>query len=133
MGSPWGSYGGPDGVLMGGSLWGSLWGSYGVSYGVLTGFFMGSLWGGPYGVPMDFFWGFLWGPYGFLMGSYGILTPHFLSPPPDRLSQCWGAVGLPREAPPGPSCSSCHRPLHLSLLSPLEWDQFGVREAAVAG
>ncbi|XP_071657362.1 5-aminolevulinate synthase, erythroid-specific, mitochondrial-like [Patagioenas fasciata] len=43
-------------------------------------------------------------------------TPHH-SPPmmenlADRLSECWGALGLPREAPPGPSCSSCHRPLH---------------------
>lgn len=64
-------------------------------------------------------------------------TPHH-SPPmlenlADKLSECWGAVGLPREDPPGPSCSSCHRPLHLSLLSPLERDQFGVRGAAAAG
>ncbi|XP_061875629.1 5-aminolevulinate synthase, erythroid-specific, mitochondrial-like isoform X1 [Colius striatus] len=39
----------------------------------------------------------------------------------DRLAQCWGALGLPLEAPPGPSCSSCHRPLHLSLMS--DWEQ----------
>ncbi|XP_074787183.1 5-aminolevulinate synthase, erythroid-specific, mitochondrial-like [Athene noctua] len=55
-------------------------------------------------------------------------TPHH-SPPmmenlADRLSQCWGALGLPREAPPGPSCSSCHRPLHFTLMSDWERQHF---------
>ncbi|XP_033927612.1 5-aminolevulinate synthase, erythroid-specific, mitochondrial-like isoform X1 [Melopsittacus undulatus] len=39
----------------------------------------------------------------------------------DRLSQCWEALGLPREAPPGSSCSSCRRPLHWALMS--DWER----------
>ncbi|GAB0202322.1 5-aminolevulinate synthase, erythroid-specific, mitochondrial-like [Grus japonensis] len=55
-------------------------------------------------------------------------TPHH-SPPmmenlADRLSQCWGALGLPRDAPPGPSCSSCRRPLHFALMSDWERQHF---------
>ncbi|XP_005533410.1 PREDICTED: 5-aminolevulinate synthase, erythroid-specific, mitochondrial-like [Pseudopodoces humilis] len=48
-------------------------------------------------------------------------TPHH-SPPmmehlADQLSECWGALGLPRDSPLGPSCASCQRPLHFSLMS----------------
>ncbi|XP_030330184.1 LOW QUALITY PROTEIN: 5-aminolevulinate synthase, erythroid-specific, mitochondrial-like [Strigops habroptila] len=55
-------------------------------------------------------------------------TPHH-SPPmmenlAERLSQCWGALGLPREAPPGSSCASCQRPLHWALMSDWERQHF---------
>ncbi|XP_057264882.1 5-aminolevulinate synthase, erythroid-specific, mitochondrial-like, partial [Pezoporus wallicus] len=38
----------------------------------------------------------------------------------DRLSQCWGELGLPRAPPPGSSCASCRRPLHWALMSDCE-------------
>ncbi|XP_016160610.1 PREDICTED: 5-aminolevulinate synthase, erythroid-specific, mitochondrial-like, partial [Ficedula albicollis] len=44
--------------------------------------------------------------------------------PPDALSECWGALGLPRDSPLGPACASCRRPLHLSLMSAWERQHF---------
>lgn len=48
-------------------------------------------------------------------------SPKMMENLADRLSQCWGALGLPREAPPGPSCASCQRPLHPALMS--DWER----------
>ncbi|XP_074387185.1 5-aminolevulinate synthase, erythroid-specific, mitochondrial-like [Zonotrichia albicollis] len=42
----------------------------------------------------------------------------------DQLSECWGALGLPRDSPLGPSCASCQRPLHFSLMSAWERQHF---------
>ncbi|XP_068780311.1 LOW QUALITY PROTEIN: 5-aminolevulinate synthase, erythroid-specific, mitochondrial-like [Struthio camelus] len=48
-------------------------------------------------------------------------TPAMMENLVDRLSECWGALGLPREGPPGPACASCQRPLHFALMS--EWER----------
>ncbi|XP_064359512.1 5-aminolevulinate synthase, erythroid-specific, mitochondrial-like [Dromaius novaehollandiae] len=48
-------------------------------------------------------------------------TPAMMENLVARLSECWGELGLPREAPPGPACASCQRPLHLALMS--DWEQ----------
>ncbi|XP_053908141.1 5-aminolevulinate synthase, erythroid-specific, mitochondrial-like [Cuculus canorus] len=58
-------------------------------------------------------------------------SPDMMENLAERLSQCWGALGLPREAPPGPSCSSCHRPLHFALMSDWERQHFGAASVAV--
>ncbi|XP_025908135.1 5-aminolevulinate synthase, erythroid-specific, mitochondrial-like [Nothoprocta perdicaria] len=42
----------------------------------------------------------------------------------DRLSECWGALGLPRAPPPAQACTSCRRPLPLELLSERERELF---------
>ncbi|XP_056371415.1 5-aminolevulinate synthase, erythroid-specific, mitochondrial-like [Oenanthe melanoleuca] len=51
-------------------------------------------------------------------------SPAMMEQLADALSECWGALGLPRDSPLGPACSSCHRPLHLSLMSAWERQHF---------
>lgn len=51
----------------------------------------------------------------------------------DQLSECWGALGLPRDTPLGPSCASCQRPLHFSLMSDWERQHFQLGGVPVMG
>ncbi|XP_053788979.1 5-aminolevulinate synthase, erythroid-specific, mitochondrial-like, partial [Vidua chalybeata] len=51
-------------------------------------------------------------------------SPQMMEHLADQLSECWGALGLPRDSPLGPACASCQRPLHLSLMSAWERQHF---------
>ncbi|XP_058678368.1 5-aminolevulinate synthase, erythroid-specific, mitochondrial-like [Ammospiza caudacuta] len=51
-------------------------------------------------------------------------SPEMMERLADQLSECWGALGLPRDSPLGPSCASCQRPLHFSLMSAWERQHF---------
>lgn len=135
MGGPWGTRGGSWGDRDGG--FGALEGRGGAvgmwegpkGWGDLATLVGGSQGGGPWVTP---------GRCSRLRGGslvsrggpYPPLTP---CPPPDQLSECWGALGLPRDTPLGPSCASCQRPLHFSLMSDWERQHFQLGGVPVMG
>uniref|UniRef100_A0A8U8BJU5 Aminotransferase class I/classII large domain-containing protein n=1 Tax=Geospiza parvula TaxID=87175 RepID=A0A8U8BJU5_GEOPR len=58
-------------------------------------------------------------------------SPEMMERLAEALSECWGALGLPRDSPLGPACASCQRPLHLSLMS--AWERQHFLQGAIAG